>query len=362
MCFLLMHSCHCAQVLTSRCTRQRILIYIVLLSQPLSVKTRNNLHHGHRMSLIRSISTRWYRSNGDVSHGAGCRWARPSSTRTAGSNAGNTVGGTASPAPRAAPGTGSRDAGTSERVCWRRRQVSGEHEQDIDIDIEMDIESGQLGEFDQEPKHCVEEPRRVRRRELLRESLRMCLRVQVCLRESLRGSFQVWLRTCLQVCLHAERECWVMALVNQFRVDKCDCKRMRVQIAHTSVDLNKANTSADSASSTTPWARTTELRCGKPRTLTTDAAKVKKFELWRSEKCNLRIKPWEAREIQLEPSVGAKRGFLSTWVAWLKHERNDVLRDCLFPQCYTNPGVSPLRRRTERVVGVGCCWCGVGVG
>ena len=32
-------------------------------------------------------------------------------------------------------------------------------------------------------------------------------------------------------------------------------------------------------------------------------------------------------------------------------ERNEgVLRDCFFPQYYTNPEVSPLRRRTEREV------------
>ena len=47
-------------------------------------------------------------------------------------------------------------------------------------------------------------------------------------------------------------------------------------------------------------------------------------------------------------------------VAQLKHgridngaedERNEKgLRDCFFPQCYANPGVSPMRRRTERGV------------
>ena len=54
--------------------------------------------------------------------------------------------------------------------------------------------------------------------------------------------------------------------------------REDAQIAHTSVDRNKANASADSASSTTPLTRTKQLRCGKPRTVTSDAAKVKQVE------------------------------------------------------------------------------------
>ena len=53
-----------------------------------------------------------------------------------------------------------------------------------------------------------------------------------------------------------------------------------MQIAQPSVVQNKANASADSASSTMPLIRTTQLRCGKPRTVTTDAAKVKPVELW----------------------------------------------------------------------------------
>ena len=81
-----------------------------------------------------------------------------------------------------------------------------------------------------------------------------------------------------------------------------------MQISHTSVALNKANASADSASSTTPLTRTTQLRCGKPRAVTTDAAKVKQVELWQLEKCDLIIKAWEAREIQPE-ALGFK-----TWM------------------------------------------------
>ena len=119
-----------------------------------------------------------------------------------------------------------------------------EYQQDIDIDMASSQNLTKLEfdqEFDQTLKDCVEVPRRVSRRvlrrELIRESFRAWLRVQACLRESLRGSVRVWLQVCIQVCLHAERECCVMALGDQLRVDKCDCKRMRVQIAHTSVAL-----------------------------------------------------------------------------------------------------------------------------
>ena len=130
---------------------------------------------------------------------------------------------------------------------------------------------------------------------------------------------------------------------NQLRVDKCYCERMRVQIAHTNVALNKAKTSADGDSPTTLLTRTTQLKRGKPRTGTTDDAKVTQVELWRLEKCDLRIKAWEAREIQLEVRVGAKHECLSKWVARFKHERNgEVWRDCLRPQYYTKPGVSQL--------------------
>ena len=118
------------------------------------------------------------------------------------------------------------------------------------------------------------------RRESLRESLRAWLRAQVCL----RGSFRVRLRVCSQVCLHLERKCCVRALGNQSSADKCECKSMRVQIAHSSVSLSKANASADGASSTTPLTRTTQLRCAKIRTDTTGAAKVKQVELWQLEK------------------------------------------------------------------------------
>ena len=159
---------------------------------------------------------------------------------------------------------------TARRIarCWLdgdNDKLLVEYQQDIDIYIGIESKLPKLDfdqVFDQKLKDCVEVSRRVSGRVLRRESLRAWLRVQVCLPESLRGSFRVWLRVCVQVCLHAERECCVKALGNQLRVDKNDCKRMRVQIAHTSVALNKANTSADSASSTTPLTRTTQLRCG----------------------------------------------------------------------------------------------------
>ena len=84
---------------------------------------------------------------------------------------------------------------------------------------------------------------------------------------------------------------------------------------------------------------------------TTDAVELTQVELCHLEKCDLRIKDWEAREIQLEVRVDAKHECLLKWVSRLKHERNEeVLRDCLCPQYYTNPGVSPWRRRTERAV------------
>ena len=92
-----------------------------------------------------------------------------------------------------------------------------------------------------------------------------------------------------------------------------------------------------------------------------NVAKGNQFELWQLGECDLRIEAWEAREIQLEVRVGAKRECLSR----LEHDRTDDdaedernkegLRDCLFPQCYANPGVSPLRRRTERGVRRDCC-------
>ena len=47
-----------------------------------------------------------------------------------------------------------------------------------DADMNMDGETDPFGEFNQELKDCVDEPRRVPRRESLRESLRAWLRFE----------------------------------------------------------------------------------------------------------------------------------------------------------------------------------------
>ena len=85
-----------------------------------------------------------------------------------------------------------------------------------------------------------------------------------------------------------------------------------------------------------------------------NAVKVKQVELWRLDNGDSRIKAWEAREIQLEVRVHAKRECLPKSVARLNHDRMDDdaederdeegLRDCLFPQYHANPGASPLMR------------------
>ena len=165
-----------------------------------------------------------------------------------------------------------------------------------------------------------------------------------CLRESLQGSFRAWVRVCIQVCLHAERECCVRALVNHVRVDNRDCTcRWPTPVL--------------------PWTRQMQVKTARfsthtPRAVAMNAGKLNQVELWQLDECDSRIKAWEAREIQLEVRVGPKRESLSKLVARLKYdcidddaedERDEeVLCDCLFPQFYANPGVSPLRRRTER--------------
>ena len=270
-------------------------------------------------------------------------------------------------------GVRARDAGCNldtvlrqsiAQPLWHRERHEGrEHEQhremltrvkefDGDVDKllaeyqqDIGIESGQRGEFNQELKDCVAEPRRVSRREPRRESLRMWLRVPVCLRESLRGLFRVWIRVRRRVCLHAERKRCAMALGNQLSVDKRDCERMRVQVAHSSVALNKSNASADSAV------------FHALQTVARNATKLKQVELWQLEKCDVRFKSWKARVIQPE-ALGAKRECLSKLVARVKHDRIDdddaedecneeVLCDCFFTQCIVSPGASPHRSRTE---------------
>ena len=98
-------------------------------------------------------------------------------------------------------------------------------------------------------------------------------------------------------------------------------------------------------------------RYSTPRAVAMNAATLNQVELWHFDECDLRIKAWEARDIQLEVRVGAKRECLSKLVARLKRDRIDDdaederneegLRDCFFPQYHANPGVYPLRRPTE---------------
>ena len=79
--------------------------------------------------------------------------------------------------------------------------------------------------------------------------------------------------------------------------------------------------------------------------------KVTQVDLWQKEKCNKRIKGWEAREIQLEVRVGAK-----TWMpvemgssVEARAQRRGLAR-FLTSTVLHNSGVSPSRRRTERAV------------
>ena len=184
------------------------------------------------------------------------------------------------------------------------------------------------------------------RRESLRESLRIASRVVSSMASSVYSSVST--RRARMLCQSSGES--VEGRQPRLQARGCACR-----LAHSSVARTKAKASADSASSTTPLTRTTQLRCGRPRTVATDAEKVKQVELWQLEKCDLRIKAWEAREIQLEVRVGATRECLSKLGARLKHDRVDDdaedarneegLRDCSFPQYQANPGVSPLRRR-----------------
>ena len=80
--------------------------------------------------------------------------------------------------------------------------VEYQQDRDTDDDMNMDSETDQLGEFNQELKDCVAEPRRVSRRVLRRESLRAWLRVQVCLLEShTKGRFEYGFK-----CVHTRNE------------------------------------------------------------------------------------------------------------------------------------------------------------
>ena len=154
-------------------------------------------------------------------------------------------------------------------------------------------------------------------------------------------------------CRHAERKRCDMVLVNQLRVDKRDCERMRVQVVHNRVALNNSMASADSV---VRRKRTTQLKRGKSQTVAMTIALLKQAELWQLEKRDVRIKSWKARIIQ-SGTLGAKRECLSKLEARLKHDRTDddaederneeVLCDCFFPQYIVSLGTSPTRRRTK---------------
>ena len=158
----------------------------------------------------------------------------------------------------------------------------------------------------------------------------------------------------LGVRLHAEQERCAIALGGpvecrqpRLREDACaDC--------HTNVALDEANVRADIASSTTVDACKTANICNGCRQDETV------YYLWRMEKCDVRIKSREARDIQLE-ALGAARECRTKLVVRWKPARVDddskdeldeevVLDACFFPHRTASPGVSLLRRRTERNV------------
>ena len=86
----------------------------------------------------------------------------------------------------------------------------------------------------------------------------------------------------------------------------------------------------------------------------TQAAKTNQLELWHAVECGLRIKAWEARDMQLE-ALGAKRECQSEWAAQVELDRidDDAIdeRDkevmCAWK---VSLGSSPWRIRTKRDV------------
>ena len=229
--------------------------------------------------------------------------------------------------------------------------VEYQQDTDTDADMDMDSETDQPGEFNQQLKDCVDEPRRasrrVPRRESLRESLRAWLRVQVCLRESPQGCRFEHGFKCVFKCVYTQNENAASEfLENQLRVDNRECETKHVQMVHTSVALNSSNVIADRAVFHTQ------------PTFARDAAKTKLLELWQSETCDVRINLRKARESGLGVRVGPKRECLSKWAVRLKLDRIDddaederdeeVMCDCFFPQCKASLGASPLRK-TDRV-------------
>ena len=176
-------------------------------------------------------------------------------------------------------------------------------------EYQQDIESGQPREVRQEFKGCVAELPRV--------------------------------------CLQAERECCVMVLQNQLNVDNCDYERMSERIAHTSVAPNEV-------------CGGTQLTRGKLRICATEASETKQPYLWRLEKCEVRIKAWEARVLQFE-ALGAARECRLKLVSRLKQARivDDTEDECdeeiilnarVFPHRTVSLGASRSGRQTERDV------------
>ena len=197
-------------------------------------------------------------------------------------------------------------------------------ELDIDIDIGMESRLPKLEfdqEFDQELMDCVEVSRRVSRRML-------ATRIATRIASSVASSSSVSSRVASRVVSSMASS--VSSSVSKRRGrtlcqssgKPVECKDARAD--YTSVARNKANTSADCASSTTLLRRTTLLICGKTANSCNGCRQGKtKVELWQLEKCDLRIEAWEAGEIQLEVRVGAKRVFMPKLGARLKHDRID---------------------------------------
>ena len=85
----------------------------------------------------------------------------------------------------------------------------------------------------------------------------------------------------------------------------------------------------------------------------------KQLDLWHAVKCGLRIKAWEAREIQLQ-ALGAKRECQSEWTAQVELDRIDddaiderdkeVMCACYFPQARPTRRNRPFDEEEAMVV------------
>ena len=137
-----------------------------------------------------------------------------------------------------------------------------------------------------------------------------------------------------------------MVLQNQLNVDNCDNDRISERIAHTSVAPNEL-------------CGGTQLTRGKLRICARNSPTC---GAW---KCEVRIKAWEARVIQLE-ALGAARECWLKLVARLKQARtvDDAEDECdaeivldasIFPYRTVSPGASRSERETERDVREASC-------